>query len=324
MVTEDIIVKCLAGEAELHEIAMVEQWRKLSDENERHYLQLSRLWTHSANLEPEFNLDIDKAWNKVVSKVDKPKTKIVTFNARWLAAASVVLLIALAWILFRPKGNEEIQMLSVISTGVKQDINLKDGSKITLLKGEISYPENFAEDSRKLVLKSGTAFFDIDRDSIRPFEIESGATTITVLGTEFEIIKSEGKVKVSVREGKVRFTTPSGISVLTAGMGAEYDENRKSINTSSAENANRFSYATGRLAFNAQTLKAVLKELNAYDPSYRIGADKSIENCKITGTYNMNDGMESILLVIATTLNAELEFEGDRKSVVIKGGTCTP
>ncbi len=40
MVSEDIIVKCLAGEADQHEITLLENRRKASADNEKMYQQM--------------------------------------------------------------------------------------------------------------------------------------------------------------------------------------------------------------------------------------------------------------------------------------------
>ena len=113
MVTEDIIVKCLAGEAEQHELTMVDQWRKASPENEQKYQQLQKLWESSANLNERPKLDVEKAWNKVNSKIEAPKGKIVSFKNYWMAAASVVVIIGLSLIFFRNGDSDSRGRVSV-------------------------------------------------------------------------------------------------------------------------------------------------------------------------------------------------------------------
>ena len=73
MVIEDIIVKYLAGEAEAHEIAILEQWRKSSVENESHFGQMARLWEHANDLHMP-KLNVDTAWNKVNTRIGAGKT----------------------------------------------------------------------------------------------------------------------------------------------------------------------------------------------------------------------------------------------------------
>ncbi len=322
MVSEDIIVKCLAGEADQHEITLLENWRKASADNEKMYQQMASLWQHSANIESRANIDTDAAWLKVQNTIQKPVVKVVKWPVKWLAAASVVLVIGLSIFFFRPSQKEEL--LSAVATSTQQKIVLKDGSEVTLMKGELQYPEQFNKGKRQVILQSGTAYFDISKDSAHPFEITCQQTTVTVLGTEFEIKNEGSHTYVSVNEGKVRFTTPSGTSILTAGMFADYNADNQSLNTGSGFSKNTTAYATRQLSYNGSSLQTVVNDLKRFYPSYKIDVPPAIAQCKISGDYNLEEGLQNILLVLAATLNAELEFSEKTHTAIIKGGLCTP
>lgn len=322
MVNEDLIVKCLAGEADQHELTLLNQWRSQSAENEKMYSQIEKVWNHSAAIDSNIAVNTDAAWQKVQQKLQKAPVKVVKWPVKWLAAASVALLIGVSFFLLR--SNEKTPMLTLSATNSTQEVLLKDGSKITLLKGEFEYPESFGQSKRQVILKSGTAYFKISKDSAHPFEINCQQTTVTVLGTAFEIKNENNHTYVSVNEGKVRFTTPSGTSILTAGMFADYNAENQSLNTSSGFSKNTTAYATKQLSYNGSSLQEVIKDLKRYYPAYSIEVPPSIAQCKISGDYNLEEGLQNILLVLAATLNAELEFSEKQHSAIIKGGLCTP
>ncbi len=321
MVSEDIIVKCLAGEADQHELSLLESWRNASADNEKTYQQMAKLWQHSANIESRTNIDTDAAWQKVQNKIQDP-VKVVQWPVKWLAAASVVLLIGLSIFFFRSPQKENL--LSTVASSAQQKIVLKDGSEVTLMKGEIQYPEQFKNGKRQVILKSGTAYFDISKDSAHPFEITCQQTTVTVLGTEFEIKNEGSHTYVSVNEGKVRFSTPSGTSILTAGMFADYNADNQSLNTGSGFSKNTTAYATRQLSYSGSSLQTVVNDLKRFYPNYKIEVPPAIAQCKISGDYNLEEGLQNILLVLAATLNAELEFSEKQHTAIIKGGMCTP
>ncbi|MCH6233164.1 FecR family protein [Cognataquiflexum rubidum] len=135
-------------------------------------------------------------------------------------AASILLMFCL-WIQyeainFRTENEEEIQ-IAIISksnpVGQKSIIDLPDGSRVHLnSESEIEFPASFSEDKRWVTLK-GEAFFEIQKES-RPFYVESGLTSIHVMGTTFNVNQSEnGSLYVALVTGKVRVNSKEGEEV---------------------------------------------------------------------------------------------------------------
>lgn len=321
MVTEDIIVKCLAGEAEQHELTMVDQWRHASLENEQHYKQLQKLWESSANLNERPILDVEKAWNKVNAKIEAPKGKIISFKNYWMAAASIVVIIGLSLVLFRSSDSSATQMLTAIANSQPSTLNLKDGSRVVLKTGQFKYPENF-KDSRRVILEKGTAFFDVARDTAHPFTIACGTSEVTVLGTEFEINTDEQQTTVKVREGKVKFKTPKGDLILTTGMGAVFNQKNATLSPIRGLSNNHFQYATGELEFNESVLKVVVEDVEAAFKGTELIFQDVQSDCRITAKFSSKDGFQNVAAVIAATIGGQLIMSEDGRTATIKGGQC--
>ncbi|MEM9261984.1 MAG: FecR domain-containing protein [Pseudomonadota bacterium] len=84
---------------------------------------------------------------------------------------------------------------------------LADGSEITL--GAASDVEvRLEKDKRRIELKNGSAAFKVARDETRPFIVQADDFTARVLGTEFDVRKSDGVYRLSVLEGKVEASYP--------------------------------------------------------------------------------------------------------------------
>ncbi len=91
------------------------------------------------------------------------------------------------------------------TTAVATTIILSDGSKVILEPfSSLKYPSCFLKNQREVVLK-GEAFFDIHRDTTKPFVVYANETITKVLGTSFTIKAFEGEkeVEVAVKTGKV-------------------------------------------------------------------------------------------------------------------------
>lgn len=88
--------------------------------------------------------------------------------------------------------------------GVKSHLTLSDGSLVILNSGsELKYIKNFEKGRREVFLK-GEAFFNVAKDSLRPFIVNSRETTTTALGTSFNVKAYEGEtLDVSLLTGKV-------------------------------------------------------------------------------------------------------------------------
>lgn len=137
----------------------------------------------------------------------------INYSAIGLVAT---LLIVLGLFLFRtaqpdaPKrtGGPVATALVVIHNGstiLKRQL-LPDGTVIWLKpNSRITYAEKFSAHKFRQVSLSGEAFFDVKRDTLRPFIIKTGNINTKVLGTSFNI-KAYGnsdRAEVSVITGKV-------------------------------------------------------------------------------------------------------------------------
>jgi len=82
-------------------------------------------------------------------------------------------------------------------------IGLPDDSIIDLdVKSNINI--EYYADKRMVLLKDGKALFSVAKNKSRPFIVNTGSTSIEVLGTKFEVIKINEDTKINVLEGLVR------------------------------------------------------------------------------------------------------------------------
>ena len=99
--------------------------------------------------------------------------------------------------------------------GEKKELVLPDGSQIVLNAcSQLQYPTEFVGNIRDVQL-NGEAYFKITSDPQKPFQVQTAAFQIEVLGTEFNVksyphdqIQSveveEGKVQVKLPEDRIR------------------------------------------------------------------------------------------------------------------------
>ena len=137
-------------------------------------------------------------------------------RTNWLRiAASVTLILGLGWWLADRNTLSEMGFDKVTSTDQKaihtnkatkpMIFELSDGSKITLEpQSELRYGNEFGKEKREVFL-TGEAFFEVTKDTQRPFLIYTGKLVTKVVGTSFSIkaYEKDNDISVSVRTGKV-------------------------------------------------------------------------------------------------------------------------
>ncbi len=320
---EDLIVKYLVGEAEPHEVYMIEEWRKLDVNNEKQFQTIKTIWDESFHLKNEKDFNTDRAWSQVKQTIiNKPQSKVVNFNFRWMAAASVLILLGIVFWFFNQSEKKVYSAAYHSSQNDIQKIALQDGSKVTLKNGSFKYITSRFSNKRQIQMDSGTAFFDVAPDKNKPFEISSNGVTITVVGTSFEVISNQSFTSVNVLEGTVVFTTPVGKQKLTAGMGAKYDYQTEALSGLESNRNNNMAYHTGVLNFSNKSLKEVVEDLNQYQTNYTVQiANSNVNNCLITTSFK-NEKIEDILKVITTTLQLTYSKDESKKLITIEGAYC--
>ena len=152
-----------------------------------------------------------------ILKDTQPKyTNLQIIRGNWLRiAASVALILGIGWWLVDRNTLSTISFDNIASTEQKaiHSINgtksivfeLSDGSKITLEpQSELRYGNEFGKEKREVFL-TGEAFFEVTKDSQKPFLIYTGKLVTKVVGTSFRIkaYEKDNDISVSVRTGKV-------------------------------------------------------------------------------------------------------------------------
>src|SRR5690606_2960126 len=88
--------------------------------------------------------------------------------------------------------------------GVKSSVSLPDGSKVTLNSASsIKYDKHFSNGRREIEL-IGEAYFDVKKDSLHPFIVETNHIQTKALGTAFNVKAYKGdSILVALMSGVV-------------------------------------------------------------------------------------------------------------------------
>lgn len=128
------------------------------------------------------------------------------FKKALTVAAAVVVFLGLGVFFKDSFFTPQLHYLSVTSPiGERTKVWLPDSSLVFLNSGAtVNYPEQFTGRKRDVRL-TGEAFFQVKRNVKKPFIVQSGHFTTTVLGTSFNVINhADTSFQVTVKTGKVK------------------------------------------------------------------------------------------------------------------------
>ncbi|WP_126246598.1 FecR family protein [Chitinophaga rhizosphaerae] len=201
---------------------------------------------------------------------------------------------------------------------------LPDGSTGKLAPGSsLRYAEDFGSAGRILEL-TGTARFQVAKDTARPFTVMAGELAVTALGTIFDVNAPQGANKIYVRllEGKIsvrrhadRHAAPQ---LLLPGDRLVYDKAARSMTLTHMEKktgskgkpaADDVFSAFGEenwYMFNNQALPEVLDQLESLY-HVRIDFDRAaLRNMSFIGRLDGTDSLQNVLRAIAVLNDLKL------------------
>jgi ferric-dicitrate binding protein FerR (iron transport regulator) len=280
-------------------------------------------WKDLKNMNSQEQIDVDKAWNNLHSRLIENGLKISDSPARIsftrttlfrIAAVALILLSLGAAAIYMNNAGYLSKKITVIAGNDQKNIliSLPDDSKIYLNRNsEFSYRKNFGKHGRDVKL-TGEAFFEISPDVSRPFIIDAGKAKVKVVGTSFNVITNnrESEVEVFVKTGKVLVSDNSGSQSIQLDPGFVGTVNAKRSAKTLNSNPNYLSWKTGYLEYSGQKLSVVFNDLKRVYNMDIIADDPGIlENTWVSPIDNLPQ--ETIIRLICTSFNLGYTKDGN-------------
>lgn len=228
-------------------------------------------------------------------------------------AAAAVAAVVLIGPIFAPTPNEPLRMANL--SDVSNSQILADGS--TLVLGPMSEASvAFEDNTRRVELVSGDAFFDIVSDPDQPFIVVAGTAQIQVSGTAFDVRRSAETLRVAVGEGEVLFRN-SGLSPITmrAGYGVLLVDGvleRKTVPVDLVRN-----WQGGRLTYSDVPLSIIAADLSRYNRGLHVSVEPGIADLRMTATIE-GDEPDAALEAIALANGLELRRPSEGRVRIVR------
>lgn len=308
---------------------------------------------HSAGLPPHIAQEIIRNIYQAEKDTIRilPVSKPRSIGWRWMAAASILLLMISASLYFvftrKPAKNSFASFIPSNTltqknlTSLPKAISFADGSVVTLApQSTLHFSKEFNGDKREVYLE-GEAFFEVTKNPQQPFLVYYNDIVTKVLGTSFKINTNSktGHIEVSVSTGRVQvfendFLSPEkrpDIAVIvTPNQKAIYkkenrlfettlvDEPRAIIGADNADNST-VTGPTYSFIFEQEKLSTVFKQIERSYGIEIVAENAAIHDCVFTGDVSTGD-LYAKLKIICLTVNASYEINGTK--ILIKGKGC--
>ena len=200
-------------------------------------------------------------------------------------------------------------------------IVLNDGSVVWLNSdSRLEYPEQFVRGERR-VRVSGEAFFDVVRDTTRPFVVETDRQSVSVLGTEFNVSAYPSEpVLTTLASGKVRVLPTNGAKevLLLPGEQSVLNVEGDSLFVHPVRISDVVSWKDGIINIENMALCEILKVVSrAYDVDFDTKLLPT-DDIILRGSISSDESLEVFLAVLSKVADVKFKMNADGKIEVQK------
>lgn len=204
----------------------------------------------------------------------------------WAAAAAMFVAVGAAALWYGGIFGDAHRTEIAARTEMKSTL-LPDGSTLALAP-RTRLAVDFTGRDRNLRFASGEAYFKVRPDRQKPFVVHTAGLKVTAIGTAFDVRSEGSRVTVTVQEGLVEVSGPSGAGAQTwriaAGNRITYDTRNRTADIDVVDPARKVAWQEGRLEYFATPLSVVVEDINRYSGrSVELG-DQTLAQLEYTGS----------------------------------------
>lgn len=277
--------------------------------------ELKKQFAEYQNLYALMNLSTqleDRATGKSKYNLFVRNKQNTTLNKRWihwLGYAAAIIAVAVSsglltrWYILQDHSDVVASEMNTLYTpaGQRARLVLQDGTEVWLnAKSKLVYPAHFAGKERRVRVE-GEAFFNVAKDSVKPFIVSAENVDMKVMGTQFNVYcyPDAEYIKTSLLEGCVHvfFQDRENEGVLLKpNQQVTVSEGKMEVRPIELEEY--FLWRNGVYAFKNEPLIDILKKLELYYDVKIVVEDPSMFRETYTGKFRQRDSLDDVFRVL--------------------------
>lgn len=219
----------------------------------------------------------------------------------------------------RTEGKEVLYNTLVVPRGSEYFVSLSDGTKVWLgADTRFEYPVAFGGGERLVRLK-GEGYFEVTKDSVHPFVVNSGDYRMQVYGTEFNLnTYDETRVQLVLVKGAVGFQAniSSGEVRLYPGQLGEANVLTGQNTVREVDVTHYVSWKEGTVIFADERLESIMEKLARWYDVEVFFENEDLKNIRFFGNLRRYEGIEGFLLYLEKASKATFSVKG--RTIVIR------
>ena len=202
----------------------------------------------------------------------------------------------------------------VTPTGGEYFLTLSDGTRVFLnAASELKYPVEFVGEKRVVDL-DGEAYFEVRKDSLRPFIVRVNGAEVTVLGTSFNVntYGDDGQIYTTLVNGSVRILSEKNgqEEVLTPGMQGVMNIQTGQLTVREVDVESYVAWREGRFVFRTMTLDLIMHQLQRWYDFEVFYQNPELKEYEFRGVIKRDMDLDKVLSVIKATTNVDFDVKG--------------
>ncbi len=329
----NFLARKISGQASYSENQKFNKWINSSPKAKDTYSDLQRIWAKRYFSEEDLELvsqeeASEKIWQSTFGKNKNPDHRL--FNSSFLikVAALVIIFVTTVFAVFFTTEKEPIvPQITEINKhtlpGQKSTITLRDGTVVWLNSGsKLSYLSNY-NDSLRIIELEGQAFFEVFKDSLKPFIVKCRNLEVEALGTSFDVNAYRNiPIQVSLLTGSVRVSVPSSSNpqkelILNPGEFSIVNSDGIYKSKGIFNPYEILAWKEGRLIFKDETIGEIVPKLELWFGVQIYNFSEVDPNRPFNTTFE-KENLDNILMNIGTVLEFDYIMEGNKVTITKK------
>jgi transmembrane sensor len=195
---------------------------------------------------------------------------------------------------------------------------LPDGTKVWLnAASQLRYPANFGGLKQRKIDLTGEAYFEVAKDPVHPFVVQTDDQQVRVLGTHFNVnaYHDDGGSKTTLLEGSIHARgTHAGVILLPGQQVSTIRNGRLKVDPADQELA--VAWKNDQFMFESEPIRILMKTLARWY-NVEVVYGKNVPDIRFNGAVSRFENISEVLKILESTGKIHFQLDG-RKVLVTK------
>jgi hypothetical protein len=191
--------------------------------------------------------------------------------------------------------------------GGQYKLSLPDGTKVWLnAASTLTYPVSFAGRKERRIELKGEAYFEVAKDKMHPFLVQSKTQVVKVLGTHFNISSypDDASTQTTLVEGSVL------VNMVALKPGQQAVNSGSLIKVRSVDPDGVIAWKNGEFSFRNEPLERIMKQLSRWYDVDVVYQNQQAGSQLFGGTISKYKDISKVLRMLELTGDVKFKMEG--------------